>query len=195
MQWENVMQPGFRRSVLSLLALGSVALAGSAEAQDGLRPGFHAGTAIPGFGPVASVEGPMPIPADATFSIAFDVSEPGKPGSLNRTIESAARFINMHVEAGVPAEAIRIAVVVHGQASFDLTDAATYAAKHDGATNANLAAIATLLQHDVQFILCGQSAAALGIKREQLAPGVRLALSAMTAHAQLQQQGYTLNPF
>ena len=189
------MQPGFRRSVLSLLALGSVALAGSAEAQDGLRPGFHAGTAIPDFGPVASVEGPMPIPADATFSIAFDVSEPGKPGSLNRTIESAARFINMHVEAGVPAEAIRIAVVVHGQASFDLTDAATYAAKHDGAANANLAAIATLLQHDVQFILCGQSAAALGIKREQLAPGVRLALSAMTAHAQLQQQGYTLNPF
>ena len=183
------------KAALLVLASGAMLGAGSARAQETMRPGFHAGSAIPEFGAVATVEGHVSIPAGSTFSIAFDVSEPGKPGSINRTIESAARFINMHVEAGVPREAIRIAVVAHGQASFDLTDAATYAAKHDGATNANLAAIATLLQHDVQFILCGQSAAALGINRDQLAPGVRLALSAMTAHAQLQQQGYTLNPF
>lgn len=192
---EAAMQYGVGKSMIGLMALAGLAAALPAHAQDSLRPGFHAGTAIPEFGPVASAEGHMPIPAEATFSIAFDVSEAGKPGSLNRTIESAARFINMHVEAGLPREAIRIAVVAHGQASFDLTNAATYAAKHDGAANANLAAIATLLQHDVQFILCGQSAAALGIKREQLAPRVKLALSAMTAHAQLQQQGYTLNPF
>lgn len=189
------MQSVFGKSMIVLIGLAGFAVALPACAQDNLRPGFHPGTTVPEFGPIASVEGHMPIPAEATFSIAFDVSEPGKPGSLNRTIESAARFINMHVEAGVPREAIRIAVVAHGQASFDLTNAAAYAAKHDGAANANLAAIATLLQHDVQFILCGQSAAALGIRREQLAPGVKLALSAMTAHAQLQQQGYTLNPF
>jgi len=182
-------------SLVALFCLAAFPVASQAEAQDAPRPGFHAGAAIPEFGPVASVEGHMPIPPEATFSIAFDVGEPGKPGSLNRTIESAARFINMHVEAGVSREAIRIAVVAHGQAAFDMTNAATYAAKYDGSANANLAAIATLLDHDVQFILCGQSAAALGIKREQLAPGVKLALSAMTAHAQLQQQGFTLNPF
>jgi hypothetical protein len=33
------------------------------------------------------------------------------------------------------------------------------------------------------------------VAAEQLIPGVKMALSAMTAHAQLQQQGYTLNPF
>tara|TARA_Y100000588_G_scaffold170524_1_gene184375 strand:+ start:507 stop:614 length:108 start_codon:yes stop_codon:yes gene_type:complete len=33
------------------------------------------------------------------------------------------------------------------------------------------------------------------VKQQQLIPGVQMALSAMTAHAQLQQQGYTLNPF
>lgn len=183
------------KAAVCLLIFGSSLPLGTANAQETMRPGFHAGTVIPDFGAIASVDGHAPIPADATFSVAFDVSEPGKPGTINRTIESAARFINMHVEAGIPREAIRIAVVVHGQAAFDLTDAATYGAKHDGATNANLAAITTLLDHDVQFILCGQSAAALGIRREQLAPGVKLALSAMTAHAQLQQQGYTLNPF
>ena len=192
---ENTMPSMRYTSVLCMLTLSVGFLPAAGFAQDAPRPGFHRGTAITEFGPIASVEGHAPIPADSTFSIVFDVSEPGKPGSINRTIESAARFINMHVEAGVPREAIRIAVVMHGQAAFDLTNAATYAAKHDGAANANLAAIATLRDHDVQFILCGQSAAALGISRDQLAPGVRLALSAMTAHAQLQQQGYTLNPF
>lgn len=189
------MQSTFTRAALAALALGGLAANGSADAQEAMRPGFHAGTVIPDFGAVASVDGHAPIPAEATFSIVFDASDPGKPGSINRTIESAARFINMHVEAGIPREAIRLAVVVHGQAAFDLTNASTYAAKHDSAANANIAAIAALSQHDVQFILCGQSAAALGIKRDQLAPGVRMALSAMTAHALLQQQGYTLNPF
>jgi intracellular sulfur oxidation DsrE/DsrF family protein len=47
----------------------------------------------------------------------------------------------------------------------------------------------------VRFILCGQSAAANGVKKADLIEGVELHLSAMTAHALLQQDGYTVNPF
>ncbi|WP_081590537.1 DsrE family protein [Blastomonas sp. AAP53] len=166
-----------------------------AQAQDALRPGFHAGTVIESFGPVATVDGHESLPASASFSVAFDVAEAAKPGSLNRTLESAARFINMHAEAGVPRERVRVAVVVHGPASFDLTHAAAYGRKHDSAANANLAAIATLIENGVEIHLCGQSAVAQGISRADLAPGVKMALSAMTAHALLQQRGYTLNPF
>lgn len=174
----------------------AVALApGLALAQDAPRPGFHAGTVIESFGPVATVEGHEPLPASASFSVAFDVADAAKPGSINRTLESAARFINMHAEAGVPRDQVRVAVVVHGPASFDLTDAATYAKKHDGATNANLAAIAALIANGAEIHLCGQSATAQGITRADIAPGVKMALSAMTAHALLQQRGYTLNPF
>ena len=43
--------------------------------------------------------------------------------------------------------------------------------------------------------LCGQTAVARDISADDLLPGVTMALSAMTAHAQLQQAGYTLNPF
>jgi intracellular sulfur oxidation DsrE/DsrF family protein len=43
--------------------------------------------------------------------------------------------------------------------------------------------------------VCGQSAAFNDVTNEDLLPGVHMALSAMTAHAQLQQEGYTLNPF
>ena len=43
--------------------------------------------------------------------------------------------------------------------------------------------------------LCGQSAAAYGIDKGDLIPGVEMALSAMTAHAVLSAEGYSLNPF
>ena len=41
--------------------------------------------------------------------------------------------------------------------------------------------------HHVDIQLCGQSAARYDISASDLLPGVRLALSAMTAYAQLQQ--------
>ena len=47
----------------------------------------------------------------------------------------------------------------------------------------------------VHIILCWQSVAFYGVSHEDMLPGVEMALSAMTAHAILQQEGYTLNPF
>ena len=55
--------------------------------------------------------------------------------------------------------------------------------------------IKQLLANNTQVYVCGQSAMHMKVAAEQLIPGVKMALSAMTAHAQLQQQGYTLNPF
>jgi len=52
-----------------------------------------------------------------------------------------------------------------------------------------------LLKNNVEIIVCGQSAAAHGVAKTDLLSGVKMALSAMTARALLQQQGYTLNPF
>jgi len=63
------------------------------------------------------------------------------------------------------------------------------------AENANAGIIKALLDKNTRIIVCGQSAAFYEIKNEDLLPGVEMALSAMTAHAVLQQEGYTLNPF
>lgn len=169
-----------------------LALAQPASAQ---MENFKTGPVFEEFGPTAPVQTSEPLATDSTFNIAFDVAKAADPGKLNRTIESAARFINMHVAAGVPAENIHIAIVVHGGASFDLTSQAFFAAHKDGAQNASAAAIAQLQEHGVAFYLCGQSAAAHGISNADLLPGVKMSLSAMTAHALLQQQGFTINPF
>jgi intracellular sulfur oxidation DsrE/DsrF family protein len=55
--------------------------------------------------------------------------------------------------------------------------------------------VAALLGAGARIIVCGQTAAYYDVATEDLLPGVEMALSAMTVHALLQQQGFTLNPF
>ena len=174
-----------------------LALASPVAAQD--VSAFKTGPVFADFGPHAPVEGMGTVPADTEFSIAFDVAKPAEEGARNRGFESAARFINMHAAAGVDPDNIRIAVVVHGKASMDLLDDAAWAAKGKAGGgeegNPSAAMIRAMLDAGVRFILCGQSGVAYGIAQEDLIPGVETALSAMTAHALLQQRGYTVNPF
>ncbi|PHR61785.1 MAG: hypothetical protein COA47_05390 [Robiginitomaculum sp.] len=156
---------------------------------------FHAGTVIPAYGKVAMIAG-AELPADTKFKVAFDVGTGTDVGKINRGFEGAARFINMHVEAGVPVENIQLAIVVHGKASWELTNDAWYKAKTEtDEANANAPLLAALMDNGVEIFLCGQSAAWHGVSREDLLPGIEMSLSAMTAHALLQQQGYSLNPF
>ena len=147
---------------------------------------FATGPVFEDFGPHAPVEGAEPIASLERFAIAFDVASGAGEGERNRGFESAARFINMHVAAGVPEDRIALAVVVHGRAARDLVA---------GENNGSQAMIEAMLAKGVRFILCGQSTAANGIAKGDLIEGVELHLSAMTAHALLQQDGYTVNPF
>ena len=85
-------------------------------------------------------------------------------------------------------------VVIHGKAVNDVTKSTHYE-EAVGGENANAPMLAALMEKGVRVIVCGQSAAYYEVENEELLPGVEMALSAMTAHAVLQQQGYTLNPF
>ncbi|WOE75257.1 DsrE family protein [Alterisphingorhabdus coralli] len=156
---------------------------------------FATGPVLQDHGPHAPVEMDMPLPADMKLAVAFDVAK-GEAGALNRTLVSAARFINMHAANGVEPQNIRAAVVVHGVAVFDMANDAAYARKYpDQQSNPNAALIAALSWQGVDIIICGQSAAGQGLAKSELLPGVTMDLSAMTAHARLQQAGFTLNPF
>jgi intracellular sulfur oxidation DsrE/DsrF family protein len=180
------------RALFYVLGL-ALAFAAPAAAQD--MSAFKTGPVFEKFGPHAPVEGATEIPADAKFAIAFDVAKPADEGKANRTFESAARFINMHVAAGVDPKNIKIAVVVHSTASMDLMKDSAWFAREKGEFNPSAAMLSQMLDHGVRFIVCGQSASVYDVSKEDLVPGVEMNLSAMTAHAQLQQQGYTVNPF
>jgi intracellular sulfur oxidation DsrE/DsrF family protein len=177
------------------LTLALALIAAPLTAQD--MSAFKPGPVLTEFGAHAPVPGVEQLPATTEFALAFDVSTPATEGAANRGFESAGRFLNMHVAHWVPRENIRLVVVVHGKASLELLSNTAHAANPLSRQGDNPSGklVEALLAEDVRFILCGQSAAVYGIKPEDLIPGVEMALSAMTAHALLQKDGFTVNPF
>ncbi|MEM7610783.1 MAG: DsrE family protein [Pseudomonadota bacterium] len=173
--------------VISITGFVVIALSSSASAGPN---GFSTGPRISEFGPAAKVVDATDIPASAVFKIAFDVADAAPAGERNRQLESVARLLNMHAKAGLAPERTHAAVVVHGSAAMDLVSDARY-----GSENASAGLIAALIEAGVSIQLCGQTAAFRGIVADDLLPGVTMSLSAMTAHAMLQQDGFTLNPF
>jgi intracellular sulfur oxidation DsrE/DsrF family protein len=147
-----------------------------------------------GFGSHTPVAADLVIPKGMVLRHVYDVTA-ASPGKRNPGFETAARFINSHVGNGMAERDVAVAVVVHGPAIAELTNAAAYAARNGGAANASEAMVVEMLRKGVRFIVCGQAANAMGVKKAELLPGVELAISASSAHAVLQAQGYTLNPF
>ena len=176
----------------SFIAIAGVIL--MTQAATAGRDAFQPGPAIPEYGRIAEVENEFPIEEGAVFQVAFDIADQAEPGSLNRNIESAARFINMHVAAGMPEENIHVALVIHGGAVKDVVIDDRYADFSEEG-NPNAALIAALVEHGVRIYVCGQSSAYQDIDNDDLLPGVSMALSAMTAHAQLSAEGFSSNPF
>ena len=80
---------------------------------------FKPGKLVSGHGLIAPVPEAVPIPDGASFKVAFDLAKFAGEGSVNRQINSAARFLNMHHAAGVPAENLQLALIVHGGAHRD----------------------------------------------------------------------------
>ncbi len=155
---------------------------------------FMAGPVINSYGKHVKVQQDINFDNKSIFKVAFDISAQAKVGDVSRKIETLARFINMHVANGVPPANIHLALVVHGKAGFDLLAESVYQ-KQFQQNNANSVLLQDLMKKQVEVYLCGQSAAYYDITKEMLEPGIKMALSAMTAHVVLQNQGYTLNPF
>lgn len=131
----------------------------------------------------------------ATFKVVFDImNTPDSPGSINKSLETAARFLNMHVRAGVPRDQLHVALVVHNKATKDIIVDEAYRQRF-GMDNPNGNLVRELLGEGVDIILCGQSSYSRGYPIEETIEGVQLALSAMTAIIQLEEEGYHLIKF
>lgn len=177
----------------------TVLCGGLVEAQENQ---FKPGKTIPAYGKIADVPNMQALPDEAQFRVSFDLAKAAKVGELNRSIDSLARFINMHSANGVAIKDINLAAVIHGSAVKDFVNQAKYQSMtaeandtSETSLNKNADLIKALSEQGVKFYICGQSAAYHGVKAADLLPNVNMSLSAMTAHALLQQQGYTLNPF
>jgi intracellular sulfur oxidation DsrE/DsrF family protein len=134
-------------------------------------------------------------PTDQTYKIAWDMKvASAKPDSMNAALDVPARFLNQSAALGIPRANVQAAIVVHGTAGEELLSNAEYRARK-GVDNPNIALLEELSKAGVQIILCGQTMGSRKIARDQLLPFVKISPSAVWAHAVLQRQGFTINPF
>lgn len=157
---------------------------------------------LPQKGPVFTDYGPVfkvadrdrPLKPDFVYKLIFDIADAAKsPDKLNRSIESVARFINMHALNSVPLENMQLAVVLHGSATRDGLSHEAYRSRHD-IENPTLDLIEQLSAKGVSFYQCGQSAYFSKVAKEEFAEPIELALSAMTVLTELQAEGFQLLP-
>ncbi|WP_375324567.1 DsrE family protein [Flagellimonas sp. GZD32] len=149
------------------------------------------GPVIENYGAVFQVDKPDFVTnTDQEFKVVFDVKDgPKSDTELNRNIETVARFLNMHVQSGIPLSQLKVALIVHGTAARNLLSDEAHQKRYT-TLNPNRELIEKLLEAGVEVIMCGQSSNARDLPKEDLIPGVKIALSAMTANIQLQNQGY-----
>jgi hypothetical protein len=84
--------------LIAILVLFTAELAPApAAAQQADLSAFGPGAVFPDFGMVAPIpDADFAIPAGMNLFVAFDTATPAEGGQLNRTLDSAARFVNMH---------------------------------------------------------------------------------------------------
>ncbi|NAS13108.1 DsrE family protein [Poritiphilus flavus] len=156
----------------------------------------QAGPVIKEYGAVWPIDQPT-FKTDTTkvFKAVFDVMDsPDDPKTLNAKIATVARFLNMHAQHGVPAKNLKAVLVIHNKASKDILDNKAYRSRYQ-TDNPNSGMIRELLDSGVDIIFCGQSSLSRNIPVSETVSGVDLALSAMTALIQLQDEGYRLIKF
>lgn len=116
------------------------------------------------------------------------------PTEVNPLINSLARYINMHVQRGIPLESIHLSFVLHGVSGKDALSNKAYKKRY-GVNNPNSSHIKALAAKGVHMFICGQSATYAGYKKSELMPEVKMALSAMTVLTVYQANGYSLIRF
>jgi intracellular sulfur oxidation DsrE/DsrF family protein len=136
------------------------------------------------------------VPDGHVMKAVFEINAGGGDTvRVNDQLNNVARFYNVNVRHGLPESRVQAAAVFHGSGWPALLTDAAFAARFGGKPNPSRKLAEELMQHGAHLVLCGQTAGARGIRREELLPGVKVAISAMTAMQVLQASGYTFNPW
>ncbi len=149
------------------------------------------GPVVENYGPVFAVpEGSFNLEPNRQYKVLMDIGKgPDDPSALNRNIESAARFLNMHSRNGIKPENLELAIVLHGSGIHSALNDEAYDEKFL-VSNPSKDLIKSLNNAGVHIYVCGQSAAFNGYREEDLLSEINMAVSAMTVHVRLQQEGY-----
>ncbi len=149
------------------------------------------GPVIAGYGPVFAVpDGSFNLDPNQQYKVLMDIGKgPDDPAELNRSIESAARFLNLHARNGIKPENLKLAISLHGSGARAALNERAHL-DHFKVPNGSQGLVEALGRAGVAIYICGQTASYYGYAADDLLPGITLAASAMTVHVRLQQEGY-----
>lgn len=156
----------------------------------------YKGPVIKDFGQVYKVTKPdLLLEKNKKYKVIFDVYSDGKnKKEINPSVNTIARFLNMHAQNNIQPENLDIVLVLHGAATKNaLSDKAFK--REFKIENPNTDLIKALKKENVQIYVCGQSFASKGYKKSDLSKNVELSLSALTALVKFQSEGYQLITF
>jgi intracellular sulfur oxidation DsrE/DsrF family protein len=189
--------PSTQRATLLVAALLILAAPLAAQ-QATVLPGQQmSGPVIQSTGMSFHVDDPtFVIPANHVFKAFFIINAGGGDSvKVNEQVMTMARYFNLHARNGVAENRVKAAAVFHGNGWPALLNDSAFAARFGGKPNPSRRVVEELLQHGAQLVLCGQTAGNRGIRREELLPGVKVAISAMSATEFFQSEGYHLIPW
>jgi len=126
--------------------------------------------------------------------ICIDVTAGGPWEKTNPAIEKVARFVNIYAGAGKTPAAVRVTVILHGDATLTALSAKAYATRFHLDGNPNLRLFEQLNDAGVEILVCGQSLTQKGGRPEDVAKKVEIAVSALTANVNRQMEGYAFIP-
>jgi intracellular sulfur oxidation DsrE/DsrF family protein len=128
--------------------------------------------------------------ADREYKILIElVHDMENPKRLNFSANNVARLINLHAIGGVKPENLKVAVVVHGQATNSVVSDEAYQKKYE-VESPYVDFYKELADAGVELVVCGQSLNIFGQDPEDVLPNVQIATSALTAVTTFQLNGY-----
>lgn len=124
----------------------------------------------------------------------FDVTADAKPADVNKGLDRAARLLNLYGVAGLKAGDVKIALVLHGEATKSVLSDAAYKRRFETETNPNLPLIRELQKAGVEVYVCGQALNYKSIADDEVAEGIPIAAAALTVVVNKQADGFSYLP-
>ena len=154
------------------------------------------GSVITNFGATYNIENPdLLLKTDTKYKVIFDVYSDGKnKEKINSSINTVARFLNMHEQNGTKPENLEVVLVLHGAATKNALSNTAFKNKFKS-NNPNSVLIKALKNAHVKVYVCGQSFIHSGYSKKDLSKNVKLSLSALTSLVYYQTEGYQLITF
>ncbi len=118
-------------------------------------------------------------------------SDNTRPEQVHEMFDKVAAVVNLHALGGIPAKKLHVIMVVHSAAAAFVVNNDVYRKKY-GVDNPNIPLFKELTDAGVKIFVCGQSVNKRKLTKEDLAPQVKVALSAITTLTTYQLRGYAL---